>query len=158
MWRERRPKSPSNCDRLYDTVPLLFLGGIFFNAHRRQDPTSGEWTPQSRHGPTSRGTMIRRLWARGGFGGKGERLRAQRFPNLYRIAYFDGSAAAVDILPAIVMVIAMSRGHVEVTMVAMSVSLADANADDVADFNSDVFRDDHWFVASAQRAGKCRHR
>ena len=85
-------------------------------------------------------------------------LCAQRSPNLYRIAYFDGSAAAVDILPAIVMVIAMSRGHVEVTMVAMSVSLADANADDVADFNSDVFRDDHWFVASAQRAGKCRHR
>jgi hypothetical protein len=71
----------------------------------------------------------------------------------------------VDILPAIVMVIvmvivmmvAMSRGHVEVTMVSMPVSLADANTD-VADLNSDVFRDDHWFVASAQRARKCRHR
>jgi hypothetical protein len=57
----------------------------------------------------------------------------------------------------IVMVVAMSRGHVEVTMVARPVSLADANAD-VADINSDVFRDDHWFVASAQRAGECRHR
>jgi len=75
-----------------------------------------------------------------------------------------GRRWAVDILPAIVMVFvvivmvrAMSRGHVEVTMVPMSVSLADANADDVADLNSDVFRDDHWFVASAQRAGKCRH-
>jgi hypothetical protein len=57
------------------------------------------------------------------------------------------------------MVIAMSRGHVEVTMVPMPVSLADANTDaDVANLNSDVFRDDHWFVASAQRAGKCRHR
>ena len=90
------------------------------------------------------------------------KLCAQRFPSSYRISYFNPSAAAVDVLPAIVvaivMVIAMSRGHVEVTMVAMSVSLADANADDVADFNSDVFRDDHWFVASAQRAGKCRHR
>ena len=90
-------------------------------------------------------------------------LCAQRFPNLYRIAYLDGSAAAVDILPAIVMVIvmvvAMSRGHVEVTMVPMPVSLADADANaNVADLNSDVFRDDHWFVASAQRAAECRHR
>jgi hypothetical protein len=69
----------------------------------------------------------------------------------------------VDVLPAIIMVIvmavAMSRGHVEVTMVPMPVSLADANTDaDVANLNSDVFRDDHWFVASAQRAGECRHR
>jgi hypothetical protein len=78
---------------------------------------------------------------------------------VYRIAYFDRSAAAVDSLPAIVVVVAMSRGHVEVTVVPMPVSLADANADtDVADLNSDVFRDDHWFVASAQRAGECRHR
>ena len=79
-------------------------------------------------------------------------LCAQRSPNLYRIAYFDGSAAAVDILPAIVMmivmVVAMSRGHIEVTMVSMPVSLADANAD-VADLNSDLFRYDHWFVAGA---------
>jgi hypothetical protein len=58
----------------------------------------------------------------------------------------------------IVMLVAMSRGHVEVTMVPMPVSLADANADDVADLNSDVFRDDHWFVARTQRAGECRHR
>jgi hypothetical protein len=55
----------------------------------------------------------------------------------------------------IVTVIAMSRGHVEVTTVPMPVLLANA---DVADLNSDVFRDDHWLVASAQRAGKCRHR
>jgi hypothetical protein len=88
-------------------------------------------------------------------------LCAQRFPSSYRIAYFNPSAAAVDLLPAIVvaivMVIAMSRGHVEVTMVPMPVSLANADAD-VADLNSDVFRDDHWLVASAQSAGKCRHR
>jgi hypothetical protein len=57
----------------------------------------------------------------------------------------------------IVMVMAVSRGHVEVTMVPMPVSLADANAD-VADLNCDVFGDDHWFVAGVQRAGKCRHR
>jgi hypothetical protein len=72
-----------------------------------------------------------------------------------------GRQRAVDILAAIVvaivMVMAVSRGHVEVTMVPMAVSLADANAD-VADLNSYVFRDDHWFVAGAQRAGKCRHR
>jgi len=42
-------------------------------------------------------------------------------------------------------------------MVPMPVSLTDANAD-VADLNSDDFRDDHWFVAGAQRTGKCRHR
>ncbi|MGB6543640.1 MAG: hypothetical protein WBF03_22550 [Xanthobacteraceae bacterium] len=58
---------------------------------------------------------------------------------------------------AIVVVMAVSRGHVEVTMVPMPVSLADANAD-VADLNSDVFGDDHWFVAGTQIAGKCRHR
>lgn len=63
----------------------------------------------------------------------------------------------MDILAAIVMEMAVSRGQVEVTMVPMPVSLTDANAD-VADLNSDVFRDDHWFVAGAQRAGKCRHR
>jgi hypothetical protein len=66
-------------------------------------------------------------------------------------------SAAADTLAAIVMVMAVSRGHVEVTMVTMPVSLADADTD-VADINSDVFRDDHWFVAGAQRAGKSRHR
>jgi hypothetical protein len=70
----------------------------------------------------------------------------------------DMLTAIIMVIVVIVMVKAMPRGHVEVTMVPMSVSLADANADDVADLNSDVFRDDHWFVASAQRAGKCRHR
>ena len=76
-----------------------------------------------------------------------------------------GRRQAVDILAAIViptvmtivMVMTVSRGHVEVTMVPMPVSHANANAN-VADLNSDVFRDDHWFVAGAQRAGKCRHR
>jgi hypothetical protein len=61
------------------------------------------------------------------------------------------------VVTAIVMVMAVSRGQVEVTMVPMPVSLADANAD-VADLNSDVFRDDYWFVAGGRRAGKCRHR
>jgi hypothetical protein len=72
-----------------------------------------------------------------------------------------GRQRIVDILAAIVtpivVVMAVSRGHVEATMVPMPVSLADANAD-VADLNSDVFRDDYWFVASARRASKCRHR
>jgi hypothetical protein len=72
-----------------------------------------------------------------------------------------GRRRAVDILAAIVvaivMVMAVSRGHVEVTIVPMMVSHADADAD-VADLNSDAFRDDHWFVAGAQRASKCRHR
>ena len=87
-------------------------------------------------------------------------LCARRFPNLYRIAHFDGSAAGgilAAIVIAIVMVMAVSRVHVEVAMVPMAVSHANANAN-VADLNSDVFRDDHWFVAGAQRAGKCRHR
>jgi len=71
---------------------------------------------------------------------------------------------AAIVVVAIGMVMAVSRCHVEVTMVPievimvpMPVSHANANAD-VADLNSDVFRDDHWFVAGAQRAGKCRHR
>ena len=65
------------------------------------------------------------------------------------------AAIVIAIVMAIVMVMAVSRVHVEVTMVPMAVSHANAN---VADLNSDVFRDDHWFVAGAQRAGKCRHR
>jgi hypothetical protein len=73
-----------------------------------------------------------------------------------------GRRRPVDVLAvivvAIVMVMAVSRGHVEfVTMVPMPVSHADASAD-VADLNSDAFRDDYWFVADAERAGKCRHR
>jgi hypothetical protein len=99
-------------------------------------------------------------------------LCARRFANLYRIAHLDGRRRAVDISAAIVMaivvaivtVMAVSRGHVEVTMghvevtmVPMPVSLANAKANNVADLNSDVFRDDHWSVAGAQRAGKCRH-
>jgi hypothetical protein len=88
-------------------------------------------------------------------------LCAPRFLNLYRIAHSTGQRRAVDILAAIVMaivmVMAVSRGHVEVTMVPMPVSLADAKAD-IADLNSDFFRYDHWFVAGAQRADKCRHR
>ena len=80
---------------------------------------------------------------------------ARRFPNLCRIAHFDGLWDLCT-STAIVMVKAMPRGHVEVTMVPMSVSLADAN--DVADLNFAVFRDNRWFVAAAQSAGKCRHR
>jgi hypothetical protein len=63
----------------------------------------------------------------------------------------------VAIVVAIVMVVAMSRGHVEVTMVPMPVFDTDANSD-WTDSNFDVFRHDHRFVAGAQRAGKCRHR
>jgi hypothetical protein len=40
-------------------------------------------------------------------------------------------------------------------MVPMPVSLTDANGD-AADPDFDVFRDDHWFVAGAQRAGSER--
>jgi hypothetical protein len=65
-----------------------------------------------------------------------------------------GRRRPVDILATIVIVMAVSRGHVGVTMVLMPVSHANA---DVADLNTDVFRDDHWFVAGAQRASKCRH-
>jgi hypothetical protein len=99
-------------------------------------------------------------------------LCARRFPNLYQIAHFDGSAAGCGYISAaifmaivIFMVMAVSREHVEVTtgpvevtVVPMPVPLADANANNVADLNSDVFRDDHWFVAGAQRAGECWHR
>jgi hypothetical protein len=53
------------------------------------------------------------------------------------------------------MVMAVPSGQIEVTMVPMPVSLADADATD-PDF--EVFRDDHRFVADGQRAGKCRHR
>jgi hypothetical protein len=63
----------------------------------------------------------------------------------------------VAIVVAIVMVVAMSRGHVEGTMVPMPVFDTDANSD-WTDSNFDVFRHDHRFVAGAQRAGKCRHR
>jgi len=68
-----------------------------------------------------------------------------------------GRRRAVDISAAIVMVTGVSRGHVEVTMVPMPVPIAVANTD-IANLNSDAFRDDHWFVADAQGAGKCRHR
>ena len=76
-----------------------------------------------------------------------------------------GQRRAVGILPAIVMmivmvivmVVAMSRGHVEIPMPVALADVSDLNSD-VADLNSDVLRDDNWFVASAQRAGECRHR
>jgi hypothetical protein len=113
------------------------------------------------------GVFRRITQAREGLGGEGERLcRAYKFaPSASQIctelltSMGRRRAAAIlaVIVMAIVMVMAVSRGHVEVTMVPMPVSLADANAD-VADLNSDVFRNDHWFVAGAQRAGKRRHR
>jgi hypothetical protein len=98
-----------------------------------------------------------------GSGGEGERLCcAYNFApsasqSCTELLTSMGRRRVVDILAAIVMVMAVSRGHVEVTMIPMMVSRADANAD-VADLNSDAFRDDHWLVAGAQRAGKCRHR
>jgi hypothetical protein len=88
-------------------------------------------------------------------------LCAQRFPNLYRIAHFGWSARAVDILAAIVtsivtVIAVSSSGHIEVTMVPMTVSLTNADTNTAnPDFN--VFRDDHRFVADGERAGKCRH-
>jgi hypothetical protein len=57
---------------------------------------------------------------------------------------------------AIVMVVP-SVGHIEASMVPMPVSLTDPNSDG-ADPDICAFRDDHWFVADAQRTGKCRHR
>jgi hypothetical protein len=53
------------------------------------------------------------------------------------------------------MVMAVSSGQIEIAMVPMPVSLADADADG-ANLNSDVLCDDHF--AAAQRASKCRHR
>ena len=107
--------------------------------------------------PGSSDTLQRRR----GSGGEGERLRRayNLAPSASQICteLLTSMGRAVDILATIVMVMAVSRGHVEVTMVPMPVSLTDANAD-VADLNSDDFRDDHWFVAGAQRTGKCRHR
>jgi hypothetical protein len=50
-----------------------------------------------------------------------------------------------------------SGAHIEASMVPMSMSLTDPNPD-APDPDIDVFRDDNWFVADVQRAGKCRHR
>jgi hypothetical protein len=66
-------------------------------------------------------------------------------------------AIVMMIVMVIVMVVAMSRGHVEITMPVALADVSDLNSD-VTDLHSDVLRDDHWFVASAQRAGECRHR
>jgi len=64
--------------------------------------------------------------------------------------------AAVAIAVAAVMVMA-SVEHDALVMMPMSVTDADANSD-AADTDLDAFRDDHWFVAGVQRAGKCRQR
>jgi hypothetical protein len=62
------------------------------------------------------------------------------------------------VVTSIVTVIAVSSsGHIEVTMIPVTVSVANADANAV-DPDYDVFRDDHRFVAAGQRAGKCRHR
>ena len=53
--------------------------------------------------------------------------------------------------------VVLSVGHIEASMVPMPVSLTDPNSDG-ADPDICAFRDDHWFVANAQRTGKCRHR
>jgi hypothetical protein len=57
------------------------------------------------------------------------------------------------------MVVVPSVGHIEAgsRMVPMAVSLTDPNSD-AADSDIGAFRDDHWFVADAQRIGKHRHR
>jgi hypothetical protein len=57
------------------------------------------------------------------------------------------------------MVVVPSVGHIEAgsRMVPMAVSLADPNSD-AADSDIGAFRDDHWFIADAQRIGKRRHR
>ena len=58
-------------------------------------------------------------------------------------------------LAAIVTVIAVSSsGHIEVTMVPMTMSLTDANSDWT---DSDVFCDNRRLVAGVQSTGKCRH-
>jgi hypothetical protein len=56
----------------------------------------------------------------------------------------------------VVAVIAVSLiGHIEVTMVSMTISLTDANCD-AADPDFDVFRDYHRIAAGVQSSGKCR--
>ena len=58
-----------------------------------------------------------------------------------------------------VMVAVSSIGHIKAStrMVPVPMSFADSNSNAA---NSDIgaFRDDHWFVADAQRIGKHRHR
>jgi hypothetical protein len=88
-------------------------------------------------------------------------LCAQRFLNLYRIAHFSGSAAVIilaAVVTSIVTVIAVSSGgHIEVTMIPVTVSVTNADANAI-DPDYDVFRDDHRFVGAGQRAGECGHR
>ena len=55
------------------------------------------------------------------------------------------------------MVVVPSVGHIEASTIPMPVSLIDPNSD-AADSDIGAFRDDHWFVADAQRIGKHRHR
>jgi hypothetical protein len=66
------------------------------------------------------------------------------------------AAVVTSIVTSIVTVIAVSCGHIEVTMVPMPVSLADANSDRT-DYDFGVFRDDRRFVAGVQSTGECRH-
>jgi hypothetical protein len=61
------------------------------------------------------------------------------------------------VVAIVMVVVVLSVGHIEASMVPMPVSLTDPNSD-AADPDICAFRDDHWFVADAQRTGKCRHR
>jgi hypothetical protein len=62
------------------------------------------------------------------------------------------------VVVAIIVEVVMSPGaHIEASMVPMSMSLTDPNPD-ASDPEINVFRDNNWFVADFQRAGKCRHR
>jgi hypothetical protein len=63
--------------------------------------------------------------------------------------------AAVAIVLAMMMVVVLSVEHDSVVMMPVSVTDVDADA---ADSDIDALRDDHWFVAAIQRAGKRRHR
>jgi hypothetical protein len=71
----------------------------------------------------------------------------------------DAKHSRTAVVVAIVMVVVPSVGHIEAgsRMVPMAVSLTDPNSD-AADSDIGAFRDDHWFVADAQRIGKHRHR
>ena len=63
------------------------------------------------------------------------------------------------VVVAIVMVVVCSIAHIKASarMVPVPMSFADSNSN-AADSDIGAFRDDHWFVADAQRTGKYRQR
>jgi hypothetical protein len=58
---------------------------------------------------------------------------------------------------AIVMMMAVPAVKHDSVVTVMPVSSTDVNTD-AADPDVDAFRDNHWFVASIRRTGKCRQR